>query len=168
MARLRRLWNAAMNIWHLVSTLAACLLIIPATHAAEPPADYCRRVGVDDMPRPIPAALVPAAQRLFGLQAPDDVVRRMTVFRCMGGKVLICATGANLACGKANTDRHLVSAGQYCREHPDAPSIPMFVTGHDTIYAWRCRGTAALASEPVDALDARGFMARLWKPLDQQ
>lgn len=133
-------------------------------YAAETPAQHCRRVGADDALRPIPALLVPAAKRLFGLDAPDSVVQRSTVFRCLDGAVLICTSGANLPCGKANEDRHLASAGRYCRENPDASSIPMFVTGHDTIYAWRCRGAEADAGEPAEPLDPRGFMARLWKP----
>ena len=150
----------------LASMLAAGLLLAPAAQAAETPAQHCRRVGTDDATRPIPASLVPAAKRLFGLEAPDDAVRRTTVFRCMGGAVLICTVGANLNCGKANTDRALASARRYCREHGDAPFIPAFVTGHDTAYRWQCRGGEAVAGEPAEALDARGFVARLWKPAE--
>lgn len=149
-----------------VLALAAGLLLAPAAHAAEPPAQHCRRVGTDDASQPIPASLVPATKRLFGLEAPDDVVRRTTVFRCVGGAVLICITGANLPCGKANTSRTLASAGQYCRENPDASFIPAFVAGHDTIYRWQCRGAEAVAGEPAEALDARGFVSRLWKPVE--
>lgn len=144
--------------------LAAGLLLLSAgAQAAESPAQYCRRVGGDDALRPLPASLVPAAKRVFGLDMPDDAVRRGTVFRCMEGAVLICTTGANLPCGKANTSRRLPAAERYCRENPDASVIPMFVTGHDTIYAWRCQGAQAVAGEPAEALDARGFVAGLWK-----
>ena len=152
------------RLCHLALALAAGLLLAPAAHAAETVAQLCRRVDTDDTPRPIPALLVPAAARLFGLDMPDDAVRRATVFRCMEGAVLICATGANLPCGKANTSRTLDSAARFCRNNPDAPFVPAFVTGHDTIYRWQCRGTEAVAGEPAEALDARGFMARLWKP----
>lgn len=151
-----------MRPHRLILALVPAALLAFAAHAAEPPAQYCRRVGTDDALRPIPASLVPAAKRLFDLEAPEGAVRRMTVFRCMEGAVLICTTGANLPCGKANTGRTLASAGRYCRETPDAPFIPMVVTGHDTIYTWRCRGTEAVAGEPAEPVDLRGFVARLW------
>lgn len=151
-------------------SLVAGALLAPAAHAAETPARtparYCRDVGTDDAPRPIPESLVPAAKRLFGLEAPDAVVRRATVFRCMSGAVLICTTGANLPCDKADTGRALAPAGRYCRENPDAAFVPAYVTGHDMVHAWRCRGTEAVAGEAVEALDARGFVARLWKPVE--
>lgn len=137
-----------------------------AARAAETPFQRCRRTGTDDTLRPIPALLTPAAKRLFGLEAPDDVVRRTTVFRCMDGAVLVCNAGANLPCGKANAGRRLASAGRYCREHPDAPDIPAYVTGHDTIYTWRCQGASAVAGERTETLDGRGFMARLWKAVE--
>ena len=132
----------------------------------ETPAQYCRRAGTDDKLRPIPEPLVPAAKRLFGLDAPNGVLRRTTVFRCMDGSVQLCNLGANLPCGKANVSRTLASASRYCREHPGSPGIPAFVTGHDTIYTWRCEGAGAVAGEPVEALDGRGFVARLWKAVD--
>lgn len=148
----------------LVFALAAVLS--PAAHAAETPFQRCMRAGTDDTLRPIPALLTPAAKRLFGLEAPDQVVRRTTVFRCMDGTVLLCNAGANLPCGKANVGRRLASAGRYCREHPDASDIPAYVTGHDTIYTWRCQGANAVTGEPTETLDGRGFMARLWKAVE--
>lgn len=147
----------------LAFVLAAGLLLAPAVQAAETPAQHCRRMGTADATRPIAASLVPAAKRLFGLEAPDAAVRRTTVFRCMDGAVLICTIGANLNCGKANKGRALLSAKRYCREHGDAPFIPAFVTGHDTIYRWQCQGGEAVTGEPAEALDARGFVERLWK-----
>lgn len=149
-----------------LAVLAAGVLLAPAAHAGETPARYCRRVGTDDTPRPIPGSLVPATRRLFGLDAPDAVVQRTTVSRCVGGTVLVCTIGADLNCGKANTSRTLAPAGRYCRENPDAPFIPAYVTGHDTVYAWRCRGVEAVAGDPTETLDARGFVARLWRPVE--
>ncbi|MBV9749227.1 MAG: hypothetical protein JO157_10460 [Acetobacteraceae bacterium] len=152
---------------------AALLLIVGAVLAhraaraqdAAQPTSFCGSVGVDDTLRPIPASLVPAAARLFSLRAPASYVQRTTVFRCMDGTVLVCNTGANLPCEKANTNRDLPGAIQYCSEHPDSSFIPMFVTGHNTIYRWRCEGTTADAGEPVERVDTRGFVARLWKPV---
>ena len=119
------------------------------------------------MPQPIPASLVPEAVRLFGLEAmPAEEVERSTVFRCDAGRVLICNLGANLPCDKADTSRDLPAADAWCAENPSADFIPMYVTGHDTIYRWRCQGgKAATTGEPL-AVDQRGFISRLWKPVD--
>ncbi len=51
---------------------------------------------------------------------------------------MACTVGANLNCGKADTRRDLPGATAWCRENPDSDFIPMFATGHETIYDWRC------------------------------
>ena len=135
----------------------------PSAEASDSPAEYCRRMTDDDTPRPVPAPLAADARRLFGLDAPDDIVEQTTVFRCMAGQVMICTTGANLPCGKLDGGRALTSARHYCRENPDAPFIPMVVTGHDTLNSWRCRAGVPEAAGPPERLDARGFIARLWR-----
>lgn len=150
----------------LALALFAGLLLAPAAYAAGTPAQHCRQVGTDDAPRPVPASLVPTAKRALGLRAPNDVVRRTTLFRCAEGVVLVCTVGANLNCGKASTAESLAPARRYCRENPDATFIPAYVTGHDAIRLWRCRGVDAVAGEPAEALDGRGFVARLWKPVE--
>jgi hypothetical protein len=111
--------------------------------------------------------LVPASVRLFGLEAmPEEQVRRSTVYRCVEGRVLLSNLGANLPCGKANTSRDLPAADAWCAGNPGSDFIPMYVTGHDTIYRWRCVGaTAAASGEPFD-VDQRGFISRFWKPVD--
>jgi hypothetical protein len=149
-----------------LSLLAGALLSHDALAQAEEPAHYCARVGVDDTPRGIPPAVTPAARRLFNLDASAEAVERTTIFRCMAGAVLLCTIGANLPCGRADTERSLPGASRYCRENPGSPFIPAFATGHATIYRWRCAGTEAIAGEPVEAVDRRGFVERLWKPLD--
>ena len=146
--------------------LALAVPLATAAHAAETSAQYCRRTGTDDKLRPILEPLVPAAKRLFGLDVPNVALRRTTVFRRMDGGVHLCNSGANLPFGKANGSRTLASASRYCGEHPDSPGIPAFVTGHDTIYAWRCQGAEAVAGGPVEPLDGRGFVARLWKAVE--
>jgi len=127
----------------------------------------CRGGETDDAPRPIPESLVPASVRLFGLEAmPAEQVRRSTVYRCAKGRVLVCNLGANLPCDKANTSRDLPAADAWCAEHPGSDFIPMHVTGHDTVYRWRCQGAKAAAiGQPLD-VDQRGFISRLWKPVD--
>jgi hypothetical protein len=127
----------------------------------------CRPSETDDAPRPIPGSLVPEAVRLFGLEAmPAEQVERSTVFRCAEGQTLLCNLGANLPCGKANTSRDLPAADAWCAENPGSDFIPMYVTGHDTIYRWRCDAAkAATMGEPIE-VDRRGFISRLWKPVD--
>lgn len=39
----------------------------------------------------------------------------------------------------------------------------MYVTGHDTIYQWRCAGAKAAISGTPFKLDRRGFIADFWK-----
>jgi hypothetical protein len=130
---------------------------------SEAPAPYCKRVGTDDTLRAVPATLAPAVRRLFSLQMPDEMIIQTSQFRCMAGDVMVCTAGANLPCGKAKTSRSLPAAGQYCREHPDSEVVPMVVTGHDTIYHWRCVGASAVAGEAVEPLDPRGFFVRFWR-----
>lgn len=148
-----------------VLVLAALALPVATAHAAQPAA-ACAQIGTDDTPRPIPESLVPAVNAAFGTSMPADAAIRTTVFRCADRHVLVCTTGANLPCGPANTSR-TPGTGEvnWCREHPDAAFIPMVATGHDTIYAWRCHGTAPQIVRQVQDVDARGFIALYWKEL---
>ena len=110
---------------------------------------------------------MPGAKRLFGLQGMNDrQVVRSTVFRCVDGTAMLCTVGANLPCGKANVSRRLPAGTAWCQQHPDSGAIPMSVTGHDTIYRWRCAGPAAEVVGVTATVDARGFVARLWKRAD--
>ncbi len=125
----------------------------------------CRGVGTDDTLRAISSSLVPAAKRLFGLRMQSAQVQGATVFRCAEGRVLLCTWGADLPCGKANTQRRLPGAEAWCRDHLDM--IPTFATGSDTIYRWRCAGgVPEIVGQAADT-DARGFVARYWKPLNE-
>jgi hypothetical protein len=82
--------------------------------------------GTDDGLRPIPQSLVPAARRIFSLKMPDQQVLHSTVFRCAKGHVPVCSYGANLPCGKANSDRDLPGTEAWCHNHPNADLIPRF------------------------------------------
>jgi hypothetical protein len=150
------------------TALAISLLALPGMAAwANPPQQLCQDNATDDEERPIPQSLVPAAVRLFGLEAmPVEEVGRSTVYRCAAGRVLVCNLGANLPCGKANTSRNLPAAEAWCAENSGSDFIPMYVTGHDTIYRWRCDGTkASTIGGPLET-DQRGFISRYWKPVD--
>ena len=154
--------------WWGLLLVTICWAAGPA-RAAGPasPAAFCRTVRTDDRLRPIPDSLVPAATRLFQLAAmPPGQVRRSTYFRCAAHHVLLCTVGANLPCGKANTQRHLPAADAWCAAHPGSDFVPMYVTGHDTIYTWLCRGTAATIVRRRFKVDRRGFIAEFWKRAD--
>ena len=97
---------------------------------------------------------------------PAGQVRRSTLYRCAEGRILICNLGANLPCGKANASRDLRAADTWCSGNPGSDFIPMYITGHDRIYRWRCDGAkAATSGEPL-AVDRRGFISQYWQPVD--
>jgi len=149
-----------------VLVLAAVAVASMAPAHAEQPAAVCARIGSDDTLRPIPESLVPAVNAAFGTAMPARVAIGTTVFRCADGHVLVCTAGANLPCGRANTDR-APGPGMvdWCRDHPAADFIPAVATGHDTIYAWRCLDGAPHIVRQIDDVDARGFIAQYWKAL---
>ncbi len=145
----------------------ALLASVSATPAlAEAPAAFCRRVGTDDVARPITEALVPAVNAAFGMRMPTRAAVDTTSFRCAGGHVMVCTVGANLPCGKANTNR-APGGGvmQWCRDNPDASVVPAVATGHDTIYEWRCRAGAPQILRQTLHVDPRGFISEFWKAL---
>jgi hypothetical protein len=156
--------SPAVAGWLRAVTAIGCALL--AAQAANASDRLCRG-GTDDTLRTIPDALVPTATRLFHLDAmPSEQIKRSTYFRCQARRVLLCTVGANLPCGKGNASRHLPAADEWCAANPGASFIPMYVTGHDTLYNWRCSGKrAAIVGQPL-RLDRRGFIANLWKPAD--
>jgi hypothetical protein len=146
--------------------LAAAALASIVSARAEQPAAMCARIGTDDTLRPIPESLVPAVNAALGTAMPARVAIDTTVFRCADGHVLVCAAGANLPCGRANTNR-TPGPGMvdWCRDHPAADFIPAVATGHDTIYAWQCLEGLPHIVRQIDEVDARGFIAQYWKAL---
>lgn len=146
--------------------LAACglsLIAFPApAPAAQLSAAYCRSAASTDA-RAVPGSLAPAVAKAFGLD--EQAVKGASYYRCAGRRLLACVVGANLPCGRADVRRRLPGAGDYCRQNPGSTFIPMAVTGHDTIYAWRCAGAVAAPGAPIERVDRQGFVARVWKPL---
>lgn len=167
-ARRLGLSSGCSNSATIVGALFLALVLLAEVNgaAAREASEFCRDRGTDDTLRPLPKSLVRAAKQIFGLyRMPDQQVRRSTVFRCAGGHMLLCNYGANLPCGKANTDRHPSGAEAWCRDHPDAHFIPNAAIPWGSIYKWRCvAGTAAIARQ-VEEIDTRGFVARYWKPV---
>lgn len=149
-----------------ILALAALAAAPRAPARAEPPKAACARVGTDDTLRPIPESLVPAVNAVFATRMPTGVAVDTTVFRCANGQVLVCSIGANLPCGRASTSR-TPSPGvvNWCRDHPDAVFIPAVVTGHDTIYVWRCQDGAPQIVRQIQDVDSRGFIVRYWREL---
>lgn len=150
----------------LPATAGAFLMLNMA--AAQPEQSLCAAMTNDDTLQPLPATLVPQARALFGLspEMPAALVQKSTVYRCMNGKAWLCTSGANLACGKANTSRKSPGAASFCKENPGASMVPMAATGHDTIYQWSCAGKKARISQQIADADPRGFIAANWKPLE--
>lgn len=163
MTRMKTGWVCACGLG-----LAVIAGMHPACAAgAEMSAAYCRRVGTDDRVRPLPAELIPAFRRAFDLQhAPADYIAHTGFVRCADGVVMGCGVGANLPCGKADTRRDIPGADTWCRDNGDPAMIPAYVTGHASIYEWRCEGGRAVPVRQVQAVDARGFVARFWRKLD--
>ena len=136
-------------------------------HAAEQ-GTYCRGPGTGRTVLPPPSSLVGEVAAAFGVHMPPAELAAQTVLRCHNGVVLACMTGANLNCGKADVSRTSAGGDNWCREHPNARSIPMFATGHATVYAWRCEGTRAVPDRQAQAVDAQGYVAGNWRPLDKE
>ena len=44
--------------------------------------------------------------------------------------------------------------------------VPMSVTGHATVYDWKCVGQEALIIRQTVEIDGRGFIAENWKQLE--
>jgi hypothetical protein len=141
-------------------------------HAAAEGTQSCAIVRNDDTPRPYDPRLHEGFVRAFHLlfsrakTEPGDALLRTGVYRCANGHALACFVGANLACGKVNTARNNPGAEEYCRSNPDAADVPMFATGHDTIYAYACLHGRTVVKRTLLKPDRDGFASSLWAPMD--
>ena len=156
-------WLGLRRLFAGVVTAMLAAWPVASAHA-ETPAQICARAGTDDTLRPIPQDLVSEVNTVFHTTMPSQMVRNATVFRCASRRVTVCMSGANLPCGKADTERTSVGGAQWCRDHPDASFIPAYATGHATIFEWRCHGTSPDIVQQRYPVDSRGFVARSWKP----
>lgn len=150
----------------IVSMAGAMPMALTATARAQDLNAYCAKVGNDDRVKPMPAALVPAARRLFNLELATDAdfVLRSTVYRCMSGSVWLCNHGANIPCAKADLRPMPPSVATYCKENPNEAFVPMIVTGHDAIHSWECLGGKPRIKQS-QKVDPRGFAAGQWRRL---
>lgn len=144
-------------------------LLVPSTlaHAQELRA-YCAKVVDDDRVQPVPEGLISEARRFFDIsvQTSDSYVQATTSVRCMSGRVWLCSYGANLICEKADVSRDSPGAVRFCNGSPDSIGVPMSATGHATIYEWKCVGREARIVRQSSLVDARGFLAGNWTPLE--
>lgn len=141
------------------------------------PFAYCASVGTIDTPddryagpeisdEVINGFLVAAG--LENSTEPMDMLRQTTIWRCMNGKVYACNFGASLPCdSKANQDT-LPSSEMiaFCQTNPDSEMIPMSVTGHETVYSWRCTAGAPEVLEQIGEIDDAGYLANIWYPIE--
>ena len=141
------------------------------------PFAYCASVGTIDQPDgrytgdKVPDAIIQGyikAAGLTGTTEPMDMFKQTTIWRCMDNKVYACNFGANLPCdSKANTDKTPTQAmADFCKANPDSQAIPMSVTGHETIYSWHCVKDTPTLLDQIDQVDAAGYLARIWYPLE--
>jgi len=114
-------------------------------------------------PGKTPADLADSVARAFQIDAVE--ARDASYVRCVGAKLMGCAVGANLDCFKADARRALPGATAWCRDNPDAESIPMAATGHATIYDWSCKGGRAIPGKAVTNVDPQGYIADNWKEI---
>jgi hypothetical protein len=142
------------------------------------PFSYCAAVGTIDTPDSrytgpaFPDTLAQGLKTASGASAdaPLEIFKTGSYWRCMGGKVYACFVGANLPCdSKANSDQTPSSAeSDYCKNNPNSDFIPAAVTGHDTIYAWRCNQDTPAIDKQVFHVDSQGYIQEIWYPINPQ
>jgi hypothetical protein len=141
---------------------ATCLLAAFDASASDGARKRCAAYGVTE-PKSAPAELAPEIAKAFDIDV--NLARSGSFYRCVSGRLLVCAVGANLPCGRANISRSMPEADEFCRTNPNSIGIPMAVTGHDTVWSWRCDGMRAQAEGPAQPLDPQGYFAEYWKEL---
>lgn len=172
--------NAAsrrLRLWRAFA--ASCVVAAGTAYAAESfhaPFAYCAAVGTIDAPDAryvgpaVPEAVARGLQRAFGV-APSEPLfpfERGTTWRCMDGAVYACNVGANLPCGDkpAPDPKPTEAMRTWCAENRSSAFIPMYVTGHATVYDWSCDGTVPKRGKQTEQLDARGFVTSIWHRIE--
>lgn len=140
------------------------------------PFEYCAAVGTIDKPdsrytgEAVTDDIIEGYKQSAKLDAstmPSEQWKKATIWRCMGARVYACNFGANLPCdSKAETDKTPTQAvTDFCKNEPDAEFIPMAVTGHATVYNWRCTKREPAIVEQVVQPDAQGYLSNIWYPV---
>ena len=145
----------------------------PAPQSFTDPFAYCAAAGTIDAPdarytgEAVPDSVINGFKKAAGLETstePMQMFKKTTIWRCMGNQVYACNFGANLPCSsKANTDKTPTQAmTDFCTANPDSDFIPESVTGHSTIYSWRCVKGAPELLDQIEKVDAAGFLEQIW------
>lgn len=157
--------------------LISAALGLPAVAgpARADPGDLCAQVGNDDHLRPYDPSLRPDFVRAYKYLYPktkgtlgDPLLKAQAVYRCMDRKLMACFVGANLPCGKIDKAASNAGAEAFCHANPGARDVPLYASGHDSAYHFRCDGGRAVVSGPAWTLDARGFAKEVWAPLEPE
>jgi hypothetical protein len=100
-----------------------------------------------------------------GIIPPEAAAVGATNWRCMNGKVYVCARDASGAsCWKMNASRMpSKDVQETCEENPGQGFVAMAVIGNSAS-TWRCNGPTPEIIKTVP-LDRRGFMLGTWAPL---
>ena len=159
-----------------VSETTATPVSSPATGDMNDPFSYCASIGTIDQPDARYTGEVKPDSVIQGLMAasgasadtPVDVFSQGSIWRCMDGKVIGCFVGANLPCeSKANTNTEPTSEmNTFCEEDATAEYIPAAVTGHDTIYEWKCQDGKAVIGDQVFHVDSQGYISEIWYAIE--
>lgn len=133
---------------------------------------YCAAVKNSDVPDAryngprMPEAVVKGLMKASGASPdmPVAIFEQGSSWRCMNGRVYACFVGANLPCdAKADTSQApTVAVIDYCNSNPNSDFIPAVVTGHETVYEWKCMGRKPVVGKQFWQVDERGFIANIW------
>lgn len=156
---------------------AGCSAATPQASSFADPFAYCAAIRTIDSPDArytgarVPDSIIQGFKQAAGLQAstePSDIFKQATIWRCMDGKVYACNFGANLQCdSKADTNSTPTEAmAEYCTANPGSDFVPMSVTGHATVYSWRCVLGKPQVNEQIAKVDAKGYLAQIWYPIE--
>lgn len=134
--------------------LAIFLIVIWSVVARASEGSLCEgRMTVDEA-KPLPKSLEAFGTMLFG----NDAV---VVYRCLNGGVLVCPIGNGFTCDRPSANRNNPDVARFCKRNPNEPIVPTTVSGHNTIYQWKCvRGKPVI--DYTDKLDERGFRVDGW------
>jgi hypothetical protein len=87
-----------------------------------------------------------------------------TNWRCLDGRVLVCADSADGdQCARKADDRNPAIVAEVCRDSAEGEQVP-FYAGHPYRYDWVCRHGKAVIVRTYP-LDRRGFFLKAWAPL---
>ena len=140
------------------------------------PFAYCAAVGTIDTPDARYTGEEPPAAAVQGLRAainapadaPDDILKNGTFWRCADGQVKACFVGANIPCETKADLSETPNEGMvaFCKENPDAEVVPAAAAGRATVYTWGCAGGVPVNGEQVLHADAQGFIAEFWYAIE--